>query len=124
MLSADDTDLCPNICLTPQEHPLTHATTVPREAKPRLNVLVIGDVGIGKSSLVEHLMFSLNSKGASKLVKKRYGSKQFGNLSQKSTQKITMYPLETSTHQLELIDTPGIPTSAQRTWLNTVESLI
>lgn len=78
--------------------------------------MVCGEQGIGKSSLVEHLLLSLNEDGARALFQHRVAKVvPFGNLTMHQTKKITEYPLLTDDLRVKLIDCPGFSFSNDTT---------
>ena len=82
---------------------------IKKKPKPskRLNIMVCGESGIGKSSLIEHLLLSLNEESARDLFKQRVKSPvPFGNLVNQ-TKKIVSYPIYTEDYRLQLIDCQG-----------------
>lgn len=80
----------------------------PKLPTKRLNVLVFGEKGIGKSSLIEHLLINFDREGADAIFEHRNKkSVPFGNICGTETKKITEYPILTDYLRVKLIDCPG-----------------
>jgi septin family protein len=76
---------------------------VPLKIKKRLNVLVMGETGTGKSCFVEHLLLNLNESAALNLLQSK-GRQPF---LMQSTTKIIKYPVQSTSLKVNIIDTPG-----------------
>ena len=98
----------PNLPFAHLGSTLTPVRTKRKQKLKRLNILVVGGSKVGKSSLVEHLLLTLNREEARDIFAAQNQSVlPFGNLVFPTT-KIVEYPISTDTLRVKLIDTPGI----------------
>ena len=114
----------PNLPFAHLGSTLTSARTKRKQKLKRLNILVVGGSKVGKSSLVEHLLLTLNREEARDIFAAQNQSVlPFGNLVYPTT-KIVEYPISTDTLRVKLIDTPGISEADGTKLVQSLRSLI
>ena len=103
---------------------MTPVKCIQKKKLKRLNILVVGGTNCGKSSLIEHLLLTLNREAANDIFAAENQSViPFGNLVCQTT-KIREYPISTDTLRVKLIDTPGISEAAGSKQFQNFRSLI
>ena len=73
--------------------------------------MVCGASGIGKSSFIEHLVYTLSKEDYAKFqvrkVQKAGDQKQAFPFKQNQTKRCNTFPVNTTDVQIQLIDSPG-----------------